>query len=89
MNGCVSLTLTGPEPDLVLGCTLESSILVISNTQQQCHQAMVSFEVLKHSPQPLKARIVATAAFRRFLEFSMYSQRCIIAGSVVACLGYG
>ena len=37
------------------------------------------------SPQPLKAGIIATAAFRRFLEFSMYSQRCISAGSVVAC----
>ena len=45
----------------------------------------VSLEVFKRSPQPLKAGIVATAAFRRFLEFSMYSQRCIIAGSVVAC----
>ena len=47
--------------------------------------ALVSFEVFKRSPQPLKAGIVATAAFRRFMEFSMYSQRCIIAGSVVAC----
>ena len=34
---------------------------------------MVSFEVFKRSPQPLKAGIVATAVFRRFLEFSMYS----------------
>ena len=33
---------------------------------------MVSFEVFKRSPQPLKAGIVATAAFRRFLVFSMY-----------------
>ena len=47
------------------------------------HQ-MGSFEVFKRSPQPLKARIVATAVFRRFLEFNMYSQRCISAGSVAA-----
>ena len=47
--------------------------------------AMVSFEVFKRSPQPLKAGIVATAAFKRFMELSMYSQRCTIAGSVVAC----
>ena len=46
---------------------------------------VVSFEVFKRSPQPLKAGIVATAAFRKFLEFSMYSQRCINAGSLVAC----
>ena len=46
---------------------------------------MVSFKVFKCSPQPLKAGIVAIAAFRGFMEFSMYSQRCIIAGSVVAC----
>ena len=46
---------------------------------------LVSFEVFKRSPQPLKAGIVATAVFRRFLEFSMYSQRCISAGSMVAC----
>ena len=46
---------------------------------------VVSFEVFKRSPQPLKAGIVATAAFNRFLEFSMYSQRCMSAGSVVAC----
>ena len=46
---------------------------------------MVSFKVFKRSPRPFKARIVATVAFRRFLEFSMYSQRCISAGSVVAC----
>ena len=45
----------------------------------------VSFEVFKRSPQPLKAGIVATAEFRRFLESSMYSQRCISASSVVAC----
>ena len=45
---------------------------------------MVSFEFFKRSPQPLKAGIVATAAFRGFMEFSMYSQRCIVAGSVVA-----
>ena len=37
------------------------------------------------SPQPLKAGIVATALVRRFMEFSMYSQRCIIAGTLVAC----
>ena len=29
---------------------------------------MVSFEVFKRSPQTLKAGIVATAAFNRFLE---------------------
>ena len=46
---------------------------------------MVSFEIFKRSPQPLKTGIVATAAFRKFLEFSMYSQRCISAGSVAAC----
>ena len=45
----------------------------------------VSFEVFKRSPQPLKAGIVATTAFRGFMEFGMYSQRCMIAGSVVAC----
>ena len=43
---------------------------------------MVSLEVFKRSPQPLKAGIVATAVSRRFLEFSMYRQRCISAGSV-------
>ena len=46
---------------------------------------VVSFEVFKRSPQPLKAGIIATTVFRRFLEFSMYSQRCISAGSVAAC----
>ena len=46
---------------------------------------LVSFEVFKRSPQPLKVGIVANAAFRRFLEFTMYNQRCISAGSVVAC----
>ena len=46
---------------------------------------MVSFEVFKRSPRPLKAGIVATAVLRRFLEFNMYSQRCISAGSVAAC----
>ena len=46
---------------------------------------MVSFEVFKRSPQPLKAGIVATAVFRRFLDFNMYRQRCISAGSVAAC----
>ena len=45
---------------------------------------VVSFKVFKRSPQPLKAGIVATAGFRRFLEFSMYRQRCISAGSVAA-----
>ena len=45
--------------------------------------SMVSFEVFKRSPQPLKAGIVATVAFRGLLKGSMYSQRCIIAGSVV------
>ena len=46
---------------------------------------VVSLDVFKRSPQRLKAGIVATAAFNRFLEFSMYSQRCMSAGSVVAC----
>ena len=46
---------------------------------------MVSFEVFKRSPQPLKAGIVATTAFRGFMELSMYSQRCIVASSMVAC----
>ena len=46
---------------------------------------LVSFKVFKRSPQPLKAGIVATAVSRRFMEFSMYSQRCIIAGTVAAC----
>ena len=45
----------------------------------------VSFEVFHCSPQPLKAGIVATAMFRRFMEISMYSQRCIIAGTLAAC----
>ena len=49
------------------------------------HQRMVSLEVFNYSPQPLKAGIVATALSRRFMEFSMYSQRCIIAGTLVAC----
>ena len=38
---------------------------------------LVSSEVFKRSPQPLKTGIVATAVFRRFLEFSMYRQRYI------------
>ena len=46
---------------------------------------MVSLEVFHCSPQPLKAGIVAAAMFRRFKEFSMYSQRCMIAGTLVAC----
>ena len=46
--------------------------------------SVVSFEVFKRSPQPLKAGIVATAVFRGFLEFSIYSQRCISAGSMAA-----
>ena len=45
----------------------------------------VSFEVFKRSPQPLKAGIVAIVVSRRFMEFSMYSHRCIIAGTVAAC----
>ena len=45
---------------------------------------VVSIEVFKRSPQPLKAGIVATAVFRRFLDFSMYTQRCISVGSVAA-----
>ena len=45
---------------------------------------LVSFEVFKRSPQPLKAGIVATTVFKRFLEFTMYSHRCISAGSVAA-----
>ena len=45
----------------------------------------VSFEVFKCAPQALKAGIVATAVSRRFMEFSMYVRRCIIAGAVVAC----
>ena len=49
---------------------------------------MGSFEVFKRSPRPLKGGIVATSEFRRFLEFSMYSQMCISAGSVVACSAY-
>ena len=49
--------------------------------------SMVSLEVFHCSPQHLKAGIVATALFRRFLEFSMYSHRCIIASTLVACSG--
>ena len=45
---------------------------------------LVSFEVFKRSPQPLKAGILAIAVFRRFLEVSMCSQRCISAGFVAA-----
>ena len=45
----------------------------------------VSLEVFHCSPPPLKGGIIATAMFRRFMEFSMYSQRCIIAGTLVAC----
>ena len=48
------------------------------------YPSLVSLEVFHCSPQPLKAGIVATALFRRFMEFSMYSQRCIIAGTLVA-----
>ena len=48
-------------------------------------ELMASLEVFNCSPQPLKAGIVATAVFRKFMEFNMYSQRCIIAGTVVAC----
>ena len=50
-----------------------------------CTHPLVSLEVFNCSPQPLKAGIVATALSRRFMEFSMYGQRCIIAGTVVAC----
>ena len=46
---------------------------------------VVSFEVFKRSPQPLKAGIVATAEFRSFMEFNTYSQRCISASCVAAC----
>ena len=49
---------------------------------------LVSFEVFKRSLEPLKAGIVNTAAFRGFMEFSMYNHRCIIAGSVVACCAF-
>ena len=45
---------------------------------------LVSFEGFKRSPPPLKAGVVATAAFRGFMEFNMHNQRCIVAGSVVA-----
>ena len=48
-------------------------------------ELQVSFEAFKRSPQPLKAGIVAIVVSRRFIEFNMYSQRCIIVGTVVAC----
>ena len=59
--------------------------LMLRATKDVPFKNVVSFEFFKRSPQPLKAGIVATAAFRRFLEFIMYSPRCMIAGSVVAC----
>ena len=76
-----------PGDDELLSKTLGTSLAVQSRTCLTCLRGggLVSFEVFKRSPQPLKAGIVATAAFRKFLVFSMYSQRCIITGSVVAC----
>ena len=67
-----------PSPKLIKCCNKHRKIA--------CHIALVSFEVFKRPPQPLKAGIVATAVFRRFLEFSMYSQRCISNGSVAPAL---
>ena len=41
----------------------------------QSTSVLVSLEVFKCSPQPLKAGIVAIALSRRFMELNMYSQR--------------
>ena len=52
---------------------------------RHCHGVhTVSLEVFNYSPQLLKAGIVATALFQRFMEFSMYNHMCIIGGTLVA-----
>ena len=83
-------TTTNNDPGLS-PANIGAPVLVVATTHSHVRAlpvgsplASVSFELFTRSPHPLKAGIVATA-FRRFMEFSMYRQRCIIAGSVVAC----